>query len=557
MIWIKTLYNKPSTLKEFYVQRADKKFAAMKSHLEKILSLCEFTIEELQIEMEKIQKSMEEIHPQIKKASLVIFEKQLHYLQLKISTMYLFEFTINFWAAGLFFNVTLEKILWTGMVSLIPATGFAYCLKSIFEFDVIMQKSTRYAMAIISGLITFLGFWFLAEFLSARAELFAMLLANKGVGGNILSEGFRVASAAIGIALAAAIGVYLFDLQLRRRVIKVWKKFFRDEKKLKDKIKRYEKIHIETESKIQYVEKMRQNYIQNKINKIQRWREFWKKIKLKVPEEQMTNTPTDEQENLFEILKHMKNGKRKLLPVVTNTMLLLFISFCFISTLNGCKDINLNSDKKNIRYIVGLDISISNVSTIERTPSILRKLVDFLNEKDNMLIQVIDSRSETQAQTLVNHTMSEDFGPSDLFAQTERDKLIAQILSIDTLLVRRNSLRGRTDILGYLRELSSQLDTAKYFERIILLTDGINSTSELNMYVEKDLMRALRRLSIPDLKGIKIYFVGPTEDGNRITVLRYNQIKQFWQEYFKRANAKLIAYSFDPEFTFTMLRNQN
>jgi hypothetical protein len=209
-------------------------------------------------------------------------------------------------------------------------------------------------------------------------------------------------------------------------------------------------------------------------------------------------------------------------------------------------------------------------------------ILPHMGQFDCLIVVPIDEGSKISPVKLVSEDLV-NIGfrkPTDGFSHAEDSlrKRISEYIKMSSSRIRQElknqkSLRRKytafTDIMGGIHqttnliEINEQDDAMKDVEdfvigrvrlrsenTIILLSDMIQDSHEYNFNRQQGItteqtLACLEKLkkqqSIPDLSGCNIFVIGATGR----TSVQIDNVRYFWQEYFKQANANLHAYGFN------------
>lgn len=238
--------------------------------------------------------------------------------------------------------------------------------------------------------------------------------------------------------------------------------------------------------------------------------------------------------------------------------------------------------RKNVICLIDYSGTISK-EVIDSYSSIISKDI-FLNlgQHDKFIVMPIDEGAKTQPVFLAYY----DFKNAKFSRHTDgvthkQDSIKRRLLSflstksdsVNNEIHRqkevRKSFTNYTDIINALEQLSSKCEkneirsewqkisdgimgnTVYNSENILIIcSDMIHESKEFNFNKQPDISKQeldeiLKQLKnanrIPDLIGLTVFVNGRTGRDNDQT----DNIKYFWENYFKEAKANLIAYDFD------------
>jgi hypothetical protein len=103
-----------------------------------------------------------------------------------------------------------------------------------------------------------------------------------------------------------------------------------------------------------------------------------------------------------------------------------------------------------------------------------------------------------------------------------------------------------TDIFGAI-VLASTLFGKNQQRRLIIFSDMRHNTAYLDLEtpasIKKGLIDGVQKNRIPDLGGVEVYVLGVHSFGK--TPQYYQSLREFWWQYFGRANATVKVYSME------------
>lgn len=208
-------------------------------------------------------------------------------------------------------------------------------------------------------------------------------------------------------------------------------------------------------------------------------------------------------------------------------------------------------EKEPRNEIIGLDITAGREAELDKDREAIGKRVEGLRAGDQMTVYLIHSRAESDQEAIFSITMPENSGPAGRVLV--RGKKAAEQAWNDcweksvTPLIKSDKAQ-RTDLFGFMRFVATQKPDfmSHHNAALILFTDGQQVGDGFNMErkapSKADLERALGKELIPDLEGIRLYFVGVTPT-HKIDNAHWRKLQTFWKEYGKEANAKSVSVS--------------
>lgn len=269
------------------------------------------------------------------------------------------------------------------------------------------------------------------------------------------------------------------------------------------------------------------------------------------------------------------------------THLTIILTFVLL-TLTSC-----NSDKR-YNYIVLLDNSRSiSQQLMERYVDLITNtIVPNMGRYDRITIQFIDECAMTKSERVYSADLDKlDFSNSRDGLNNAKDSLKVRlhrylIDSITTgiktsIMAKRldrsdcgnytdivNALNGSTPLITREKNFSSLLDIVQnsakgidnyeYENAFIILSDMVQESRDQSMDFTKmskmnteevfrkvELVRNMNK--IPDLKGCKVFIYGATasDKAGPYANKQIENIRLFWETYFKDSSAEIMAYSFD------------
>jgi hypothetical protein len=224
------------------------------------------------------------------------------------------------------------------------------------------------------------------------------------------------------------------------------------------------------------------------------------------------------------------------------------ISFFFLSIiflfLNSC-------EKKEKRCIVAFfDISDS---TISRRNSYFQefktKILPKLKEEDRIIVDVISDNPLGQARFPINLELPFfNFTQNKLIYESELEKIKVNISTTVENMIRPQRIVERTKIFEALQLAIRIFATYEDYDKkiLVLFSDMIEDSDIANferidwqkITTDELIQKIQTKIKIPEFQGIKVYVVTGVNENNPQRVDRnYNQIKNFWEEYFQKSGA--------------------
>jgi len=243
--------------------------------------------------------------------------------------------------------------------------------------------------------------------------------------------------------------------------------------------------------------------------------------------------------------------KNRILIIITLVLLIL----------PGCNNENKTENKSNKIVCVLFDLSETT-----NTPAIRKNYL----EKFKLILSSMNSGDAIEAALITEKSLSEldlsidcDFTEIKPFTDTDLAERIANIQTDSILNFRKDSILivadsvlfspkreiPNTEILGSLQVAERIVKSFKQSKKIVVIfSDMIEDSKDYNFEREnltKDRIKKIidlekQKNSLPDLKDVKVYVAGASHTNSK----KYNQIKDFWFEYFKSTGAKLDSQNY-------------
>ena len=275
---------------------------------------------------------------------------------------------------------------------------------------------------------------------------------------------------------------------------------------------------------------------------------------------------------------------------------------CVLLTLTGC------NYGKRFNYILLLDNSksISEQLMKHYLDIIVNTVIPNMGRYDRLTLQFIDECAMTKAERVYSVDLDKlDFSDAKAGLNHKEESIKAKLHryltdSVKTIIAteiykkreQRQDCGNYTDIINTLNEaatlitheknFASQYDMAqnsakgienyKYENIILIFSDMVQENRDqamdftqmgrMNMEQVYQKIEDIRNLNkIPDLSGCKLFIYGTTSSGKvgPFANKQIENVRLFWETYFKDSNAELQAYSFDckKEITEFMTASRN
>lgn len=222
--------------------------------------------------------------------------------------------------------------------------------------------------------------------------------------------------------------------------------------------------------------------------------------------------------------------------------------------LSACKN---EQQPKN--FIVPIDFSSSRDSTIINWygETVVNSLLQQAGMKDKLTILPVDFNSELWSQEIFKIDFSQ-FEYGNEFAGLQKDEIEKKnfqdtvtgairnfTICFDSARNERKGFDRGSDVLGALKQCQKYV-SAHHQNIIVLFCDmqqysGKRDFDLENNLKEEKIQKYLDTIEPIDLGNSKIIVLtGPQIN---ISATKFNLVKRFWEEYFKKCNAELIDYS--------------
>ena len=234
----------------------------------------------------------------------------------------------------------------------------------------------------------------------------------------------------------------------------------------------------------------------------------------------------------------------------------LLLTVIFIFTLWGC-----NNNKAPENQTSKVVCVLFDISETTNTPEIRKVYLD----KFKSVLKKMHPGDAIEAALITEKSLSElelsiecEFPVIESKANTELFEKEAGIrseamlkLKIDSLLSVADSLLFKpkrkipfTEIMGSLQVAERVIKSFPQPKKIVVIfSDMIEDSKDYNFESEILTTNRIRKIidlekqkhSLPDFNQVKVFVAGASHEDSR----KYNQIKDFWIEYFKSCNANL------------------
>ena len=258
-------------------------------------------------------------------------------------------------------------------------------------------------------------------------------------------------------------------------------------------------------------------------------------------------------------------------------VIIVIVSLFFLSCSDSSVNDVLTSKRKNIICLIDYSSTIAPETFDRYVKFISEEVFVNLGKNDQIMVLPIDGGSLSRPEYLLHENLNDiDFvSHKDGFANKEsiergrvKDYLVSRVDSVAKLIVgkrvSRSKFSNKSDILSALKQASENFEKnvttttdnvlnyakgEKSIESenvIIVCSDMIHESSILNlMDVSRNELVDVESFQVnvikADLDGASVYVHGRTADND----MQLKNIENFWVEYFKASNAKLMAYSYD------------
>lgn len=257
-----------------------------------------------------------------------------------------------------------------------------------------------------------------------------------------------------------------------------------------------------------------------------------------------------------------------------------FLKILLLILLYGCT--GQVKERKNIICLIDYSGTITKETLKTYANIISRDIFLNLGQSDKFLLMPIDEGAKTEDVLLayydlknnkfdqqsdgVTHRQDSVKRRLSLFLSTKSDTIYNQIFRQKEI---RNQFTDYTDIINAVEQLQSKLEknetksglanmwdgiagnTTFHSENILVIcSDMIHESKEFNFNKSPTITKAeadeiLKHLKnanrIPDLSGMIVFVNGRTGRNNN----QIDNLKYFWESYFKEAKATLSGYDFD------------
>lgn len=212
----------------------------------------------------------------------------------------------------------------------------------------------------------------------------------------------------------------------------------------------------------------------------------------------------------------------------------------------------------NIICLVDFSSSIPEATAHWYKETIKNEIILKLSGKDKITLLPIDYGSATSSKELFkldikDMDFSNDFDPKLQKKELEKNRLIKYLntegfplfdKAFETAQSERRGFSRGTDIIGALKQAVIYKDTVLYKNTIIVFSDMIQETEELNLessYKKGRELSSLINEDEIDLLGMNIITLTGEQPNMRIN--KFEAIQAFWQAYFPKQNGQLIDYN--------------
>lgn len=259
---------------------------------------------------------------------------------------------------------------------------------------------------------------------------------------------------------------------------------------------------------------------------------------------------------------------------------LVIANFFFLLLVFGCARETTN--RLNCICLIDFSGSLSQKTLQNYVKIISYNIMMNLGEHDRLIVMPIDEGSKTEAVKIIYEDMSDHkFSfPTDGFTHA-RERTLKRIREyvklkapdIEREIIRQKELRKRftyyTDIVSALEQAAELMERPKeesFLKSIGLFVSGKKKIIPENMIVflsdmihestdftfanrngptpeqTESILNSLRlRNKIPNLRGCKVFVNGRTGYSTQ----QVENIQNFWNQFFREAQAKLMVYTYD------------
>lgn len=211
---------------------------------------------------------------------------------------------------------------------------------------------------------------------------------------------------------------------------------------------------------------------------------------------------------------------------------------------------DISVDSKRV-IVVLLDLSGSTLKARDDYIKPIEKIFSSLSYGDYISILLVDSRSELQVSPLFEDSIPAIKAKNKFYLNLTLDIDSLDLIKANMLnrfmKVFNNSLKGmaskNTRIMGAIYAASKILLSFEKEKILVIISDMIED-SEYNLInlKEEDFERVIKKEfksgRIPNLNGVTVYIVTVGLD----SAGEFYRLMNFWEKYFKMANAKEIIF---------------
>jgi hypothetical protein len=243
--------------------------------------------------------------------------------------------------------------------------------------------------------------------------------------------------------------------------------------------------------------------------------------------------------------------------------------------LDGSKSIDESSFKKYVNIIVddilpsmGMYDCISikfidecSLTKAERVFTLDLAKKNFSNQHDGL--NFADDSAKVRMNRFIKDTVSISLRNLLQQKRNERSNCAGYTNIIDALNQSASLLKNDKSFSSNLGQLANDAvgkDNYEYENIIIVFSDMINENREQSMnftefgtYNQQQVVKKLTKIKnegkLPNLNKAKVIVYGATSSGRnyRYADSQIENIKLFWQNFFKESDARLLAYGYDTE----------
>ena len=243
----------------------------------------------------------------------------------------------------------------------------------------------------------------------------------------------------------------------------------------------------------------------------------------------------------------------------------LFYIVLFISVsclfLNSCKSKEKNiNNKKIILILFDQSMSVKNDEMFKTFICNFNQIEKSINPGDVLIAGMITERSIAELELPINHVFPEFHSTTnnELYGNAEKTLFDSVQLKVkdslrqvfDSMVHQGNRVILKTDIFSSL-QLAEKIfkSYTGYRNVLVLMSDMLEDAQgikfvDLNLNQDKinQIINLLKKKNeIPDLAKVKVYVSNAYSDD----IDRFNQVKNFWFNYFKLTNADLQMQNYN------------